>query len=106
MKEYVKAYIQWFRNDIKWQEIPLDGIRFCPQIKFEEEGYILPKWTAEIIIRRANTSSSCYVDLKYLFEHAPHYLLIKGKKFIIFDGLNAIAKGEIVEDSADKKKSE
>lgn len=56
----------------------------------------MPKWTAEIIIRRFDSNSSCYADLKYMFDDAPYYLLAKGKKFILFDGPNPIAKGEVL----------
>lgn len=31
------------------------------------------------------------------FDNAPRYLLIEGKKFMIFDGLNAIGNGQIIE---------
>ncbi|WP_143318590.1 hypothetical protein [Clostridium sp. HBUAS56017] len=97
-KEYVQASIEWFGDEIEWPEIPLDGLKFHPQIKFEEEGDVQPKWTVEVIIRRVSNNSNYYVDLKYLFEQAPHNLLRKGGKFVLFDGPNAIAKGEVMED--------
>lgn len=95
-KQYVDVYIEWQQESISHVEIPSEGIRFCPQIRFEDEVEILPKWTAEIIIRSWGINSSCYAELKYLFSTAPNYLLKKGNKFIIFDGPNIIANGEVL----------
>ena len=50
----------------------------------------------EVIIRRWGSDSSCYTELRYLFDDAPKHLLKKGKKFILFDGPNEIAKGELL----------
>lgn len=99
-REYVEVFIQWEKEDIGLglTELPQGGIRFCTQIKFDEEGDVIPKWTAEIIIRKINDQFSCYANIKYLFEGAPYYLLSKGRRFAIFDGPNVIAKGEILTD--------
>jgi hypothetical protein len=97
-RHFVKVYIKWLKKGIEHTIIPPNGIRFCPQIRFDDEQNVQPIWTAEIIIRKWGNSSSCYADLRYLFDHAPNYLLKKGKKFIVFDGPNAIAEGEILND--------
>lgn len=95
-KQYVDVYIEWFNKDISYPEIPPKGIRFCPQVRFEDQGSAIPKWTAEIIIRKWGSKASCYAELRYLFDHTPNYLLKQGEKFILFDGPNEIAKGEVL----------
>lgn len=99
MKEkYVKVYIEWLNKGISKSEVPPEGIRFCPQIRFDDEKNKDPNWTAEIIIRRWGDNSSCFAELRYLFDKAPHHLLKQGKTFIIFDGPNKIANGKVVSD--------
>lgn len=97
-KEYVEIYIEFSKKDIKLVELSYNGIRFCPQIRLEDEGDIKPNWTVEIIIRESRNNFSFYADLRYLSENAPKELLKKGKEFILFDGPNQIAKGEILTD--------
>lgn len=99
MNKYVEVEIEWLREQTRLEQIPIDGIRFCPQIKFEEEGDKIPQWTAEIIIRKSINKYLCYGDLRYLFKEAPNHLLKKGKKFIIFDGPFPIANGKVVTNS-------
>lgn len=94
-KQYVEVYIKWFKEYEQWAERS-NCIRFCTQIRLEEEGEDKPIWTAEIIIKKFSDPSSCYADLKYLFEHAPNHLLKKGKSFALFDGPNQIANGKII----------
>lgn len=101
MDKCVRINIEWLKSHVKLEEIPTNGIRFCPQIKFEEEGEEIPQWTAEIIIRRKIDESLYFGDLRYLFENAPKHFLRKGKRFIIFDGPLPIANGEVVTDLID-----
>lgn len=98
IREYVNVYIEWINKQINYVDIPQKGIKFCPQVRFEKEGATIPKWTAEIIIRKWGENASCYAEFKYLFEGAPLSLLKKGNKFELFDGPNEIAKGEVLED--------
>lgn len=98
MDNYVKVNIEWIKPHIELYDIPDEGIRFCPQIKFEEEGDKLPQWTAEIVIKNNISKSLCAGYLRYLFEQAPDYLLKRGKRFVVFDGSFPIANGEILTD--------
>lgn len=98
MNEYVKVNIEWLTKKEHLEQIPEDGIRFCTQIKFDEEGEKIPQWTAEIIITKCIGQYLYSGNLRYLFEQAPKYLLKSGKKFTIFDGPFLVAKGEVLTD--------
>lgn len=49
-EHYVQVYITFYESDRVCNEISYNGIRFFPLIRFEEEGDMMPRWTANIII--------------------------------------------------------
>lgn len=98
MNEYVEVNIQWYKEKSQLVQVPIEGIKFFTQIKFDEEGDKIPQWTAEILITKSINQCLSYGRLRYLFEHAPKHLLKKGKLFIVYDGPSQVAKGEILTD--------
>lgn len=96
-KRNVNIFVKWLRIEIKPYEIPKGGIKFFAQMLVEDEGVSLPNWTVEVVITSAIDIFTCYGKLRYIANEAPNNLLIQGKKFILFDGPNAIADGEILD---------
>ena len=93
----VEVLIKWENKQISNPEIPPEGIRFCPQITFDDEPNSMPMWTAEVFIRSWSDNASCYAEFRYLFNDAPTYYLKRGKRFELYDGPIKIATGEVLE---------
>ena len=96
MKMTVKARINWtpVEDGGRKHMLPV-GVRYNPLITFEGEQVSEKLWSAEVFNTVINGRTT-EADVSYLSDDAPFNLLQAGKKFLLYEGQQVVAKGVVL----------
>ena len=98
-KKKVVAYLKWIPTEEKGRKKPIAvGIRYNPLISFDDQFIGTSYWSADIYVKKQLDNCTSIIELSYLMDNAPSENLFVGSRFSLFEGVNLVAKGVVVEE--------
>jgi hypothetical protein len=102
------AQICWVPEKEGGREVPFTGHRYVTVARFDGDNtWPNEAWSLVVEFTEPATNSRCATaDIGFLVPEAPTHLLVVGKRFELYEGPRCVARGEIVADHADQRKTD
>jgi len=102
-RDFMKARINWRTKEMGGRSHPPAGGGSPPYhavIRFTDADEAWPPeiaWSLIVEKQESVSTEYCWIaDIRFLVDHAPHGVLLPGRRFELYEGEKSVASGEIL----------
>lgn len=89
-----KVLLRWLKR--RGKHLLPYGNDFVATMLINGEEVIIPSWCVRVVVTQTLNQKYCTAEITHTANQAPSHLLTSGNTFLIYDGPNPIAKGEVL----------